>query len=51
MFVSNGIGGGGVGDCGGVMPIRLMTKQRKLVYDNKDRIGKVNAAKKLEISC
>ena len=29
----------------GVMPIRLMVKQRKLVYDNKDSIGKVNAAK------
>ena len=29
----------------GVLPIRLMAKQRKLVYDNKDRIGKVNAAK------
>ena len=29
----------------GVMPIRLMAKQRKLVYDNKDRMGKVNAAK------
>ena len=28
-----------------VMPIRLMAKQRKLVYDNKDRIGKVNATK------
>ena len=28
-----------------VMPIRLMAKQRKLVYDNKDHIGKVNAAK------
>ena len=29
----------------GVMPLRLMAKQRKLVYDNKDRMGKVNAAK------
>ena len=29
----------------GVMPIRLMAKQRKLVYDNKDNLGKVNAAK------
>ena len=29
----------------GVMSIRLMAKQRKLVYDNKDRIGKVNTAK------
>ena len=27
-----------------VMLIRLMAKQRKLVYDNEDRIGKVNAA-------
>ena len=29
----------------GVMPVRLMAKQRKLVYNNKDRMGKVNAAK------
>ena len=29
----------------GVMPIRLMAKQGKLVYDNKDRMGKVNATK------
>ena len=29
----------------GVMPIRLMAKQGKLVYDNKDSLGKVNAAK------
>ena len=29
----------------GVMSIRLMAKQRKLVYDTKDSIGKVNAAK------
>ena len=29
----------------GVMPIRLMAKQQKLVYDNKDRIGKVNVTK------
>ena len=28
----------------GVMPIRLMAKQRKLVYHNEDRIGKVNTA-------
>ena len=31
----------------GVMPIRLMAKQQKIVYDNKDRIGKVNAAMRL----
>ena len=29
----------------GVMPLRLMAKQLKLVYDNKGRMGKVNAAK------
>ena len=29
----------------GVMPIRLMAKQRKLVYHNEDRIEKVNATK------
>ena len=28
-----------------VTPMMLMAKQRKLVYDNKGRIGKVNAAK------
>ena len=33
----------------GVAPIRLMAKQRKLVYDNKDRTGKVNAAKEARV--
>ena len=28
-----------------IMPIRLMAKQRKVVYNNKGRIGNVNAAK------
>ena len=44
MFVSNGVRGA-VLVIAGVMPIRLRAKQRKLVYYNKDRIGKVNAAK------
>ena len=29
----------------GVVPIRLMAKQRKLVYDNKERIGMINPTK------
>ena len=29
----------------GVMPLRLMAKQRKLAYDKEDRMAKVNAAK------
>ena len=33
----------------GVMPLRLMAKQRKLVYYNKDHMGKVNVAKARDI--